>query len=116
MATKTQIAERVLQKLMVLEHGETMDTGDQSIVEAAYDSAYALLENDKLVTWGSGDNIPTGAELPVIDYVANRVKGAFQIPPDVRAQLPGEALVAERDLFALTQADYVPDETPAQYY
>lgn len=116
MATKAKIAERVLQKLMVLEHGETMDTGDQGIVEDAYDSAYALLDHNQLVTWGSGDDIPVAAELPIIDYVADRVKGAFVVPPDIRANLPAERVFAERDLAALKEGDYVPDITPGEYY
>ena len=95
MATKAQIAERVLQKLMVLEHGETMDSGDQAIVEAAYDSSFAILDSLNLVSWGSGDDIPTEAELPIIGYVADKIKGAFQIPLDVRQALPFESLQAE---------------------
>lgn len=116
MATKAQISERVLQKLMVLEHGETIDSGDKSIVESAYDSAYGLLDHDRLVTWGSGDDIPVAAEIPIIDYVANQVKGAFSVPADIRATLPAEALIAERKLASLTQGDYVPDTVPAEYF
>ena len=116
MATKAQIAQRVLQKLTVLEHGEDMDSGDKSIVEEAYDSAYALLDNDNLVTWGNTDDIPAAAELPIIDYIADRVKEAFVVPADIRSVLPFLAMQAEKDLFALTQGEYVPDETPADYY
>ena len=116
MATKAQIAERVLQKLMVLEHGETMDTGDQLIVEQAYDGAYALLDADTLVTWGDLDDIPVGAELPIIDYVANSIKSAFSVPHDVRQLLPFEAANAERSLALLAASDYVPDVTEAVYY
>ena len=116
MATKAQIAERVLHKLMVLEHGETMDTGDQLIVENAYDSSWALLDADSLVTWGSTDDKPTGAELPIIDYVADKIKGAFSVPIDIRQTLPQEAFNAERSLSVLIAADYVSDVTEAEYF
>ena len=116
MATKAKIAERVLQKLTVLEHGETMDTGDQAIVEEAYDSSLAILDSLNLVSWGSSDDIPTQAELPIIDYVADKVKGAFQIPQDVRQSLPFEAQQAENTLAFLVTPDYIPDTTQADYY
>jgi len=101
---------------MVLEHGETMDSGDQAIVESAYDSSYGLLDSQTLVTWGSGDDIPVEAELPVIDFVADKVKGAFQIPLDVRQLLPLESLKAEQDLAVLAAPDYVSDTVTAEYF
>lgn len=110
------MAVRVLQKLMVLEHGETIDPGDSAIVESAYDSSYALLEVQKLTSWGSTDDIPTGAELPIINYVSEQIKGAFQVPADVRQLLPYDALKAEIDLAILVGGDYVPDDTPADYF
>ena len=116
MATKSQIAERVLQKLMVLEHGETMDTGDQTIVETAYDSSFAILDSLNLVSWGSGDSIPVEAELPIIDYVADKIKSAFQIPLDVRQLLPFESQQAETTLAFLVTPDYIPDATESDYF
>lgn len=116
MATKAQIASRVLQKLMVLEHGETMDSGDQTIVEAAYDAAYGLLSASRLTTWGSADNIPVAAELPIINYVAEQVKGAFVVPQVLIQTLPFEAEKALSDLAILIAPDYVSDDIPAEYY
>jgi len=116
MATKAEIAVRVLQRLMVLENGESIDPADQLIIEQAYDSAYGLLEHDNLVTWGSTDDIPVSAELPIIDYVANRAMGSFTVRQDISIKMPQEALQAVRDLFSLTQGDYVPDATYSQAY
>ncbi len=116
MATKQQIATRVLQKLMVLENGETIDTDDEALIIESYDSSYALLEFDNLVTWGSGDDIPIQAELSVIDYVANRVMGSFTVRPDISQKLPTESKIAERDLFSLTVSPYVPDVTHSDAY
>jgi len=114
--TKQEMASRVLQKLKVLENGEDIDPNDESIIVSAYDAAYALLTINKLVTWGSEDEIPLQAELPIIDYVANRIKLSFSTPIDVSQSLPFEAAQAEKDLFSITQADYVPDVVPALYY
>lgn len=114
--TKLELAERVLQKLMVLEHQEVMDSGDSTIVTDAYDSAYSLLEANKLTTWGMNDDIPESAALSMIDYVANRVKYAFSVPADIRQVLPFDAAQAEIDLASLLFDDYVTDVTSAEYY
>ncbi len=116
MATKQQIATRVLQKLVVLENQEVIDPLDEALIIESYDSAYALLEFDGLVTWGSGDDIPIQAELSIIDYVAHRVMGSFTVRPDISQKLPTEAKIAERDLCSLTISPYVPDVTPSNAY
>lgn len=116
MATKAQIAVRVLQKLKVLENGETINTEDQTIVEDAYDASYALLDAQELTSWGSAEDIPTGAELPVIDYVANECKEAFSVPADLLARLPYQAEQSLGKLAILLAPTYVSDEIPADYF
>lgn len=77
MATKAQLAVKVLQKLGVLAAGDTADSNDQTLVEEAYDSAYQYLRSLHLVSWGSSDDIPTYAVLPVRNYVASTIANDF---------------------------------------
>jgi hypothetical protein len=80
MATKTELATKVLRKLMVISAVQSGNSNDLQIVEDAYDSVYEELRSRHLVDWGSGEDIPTWAVLHVRDIVSNRVANDFERP------------------------------------
>lgn len=77
MATKAELRNKVLQKLGVIGAGDTPETSDQTLVEEAYDSAYAYLRSLHIVSWGSGGDIPTWAVNPIKNYVASQVANEY---------------------------------------
>ena len=115
MATKNELAIKVLQKLGVAEAGETPSTDDTGIVEDKYDSRYKVLAAKDLVSWGSGDDIPTEAVEPVTSIVANDCLSEFIIPQDKQGIIARDANQGLIDLLTLEYVDYVPEE-PENYY
>jgi len=111
MATKTEIGIKVLEKLGAISAGETPDTVDQDVVDDAYDSSYGYLRTKHAVSWGSGDDIPTEAVLPVVAFVSNRIANTFGVPRDF-----GEESQAVSELLALVSVDYSGEPPPAEYF
>ena len=114
--TKAQVAEKVLQKLGVLESGETVDTDDQAIVTDKYDSWYQVLAADDKVTWGSGDDIPTEAVASVVSIIANDCLTEFIIPQDKQILIARDSQTGMDNLKKLDYVDYVPEEQEHHYY
>ena len=114
--TKAEIAEKGLQKLGVLESGETVDSADQTIVEDVYDSTYKILAAQDLVSWGSGDDIPTEAVNPIVFIVAENCLTEFIIPQDKQMLVIRGAEKAMGQLKMLEFVDYVPDEEGHYYF
>ena len=114
--TKAEIAEKVLQKLGVLESGEAVDSDDQTIVEDKYDSWYAVLAADDKVSWGSGDDIPNAAAASVVSIIANDCLTEFAIPQDKQMIIARDANIAMDNLKKLEYVDYVPCETEHYYF
>jgi len=111
MATKAELATKVLQKLGIVAQGQSPDSADSVIVEDAYDSAYYYLRACHLVTWGGADEIPDGAVLPVRDFVASRVAEEFG-----KSRTYDSERLAKHDLAALIAADNDGQATQTNYY
>ena len=115
MATKNEIAVKVLQKLYQLEAGGTALTADTDLIEDVYDSVYAALKAEDLVSWGSGDDIPTAAVIPIVGLVALECKEEFNAPAvTVQSLMANEERYKDK-LKALEYNYYVPD-TKFEYY
>lgn len=110
MATKAEIATKVAQALKVLETGATIDSDDSTIIQAKYDSRYKVLAAIDLVSWGSGDDIPTEAETPIVYLVAQDCLTEFHVPMDTVQLILAGASRAIMDLKNIEYVDYVPDE------
>jgi len=115
MATKTEIATKVLQKLTVLEADETPSTEDLTLVESKYDSVYPLLKSEDLVNWGSGEDIPTQAVIPVVGLVARECIEEFTVLQQIMQSLMINEGRYKRQLKALEYNYYVP-LTDFEYY
>ena len=114
--TKAQIAEKVLQKLGILESGETVDSDDQDIVTDKYDSIYGVLAADDKVSWGSGDDIPTEAVTSIVSIVANDCLSEFIVSQDKQMIVERDYNRAMANLRKLDYVDYVPEETEPHYF
>jgi hypothetical protein len=115
MPTKTQIATKVLQKLTVLEADETADSNDLSLVEGKYDAIYPLLAARDSVSWGSTDDIPVEAEIPVVGLVARECIEEFTVP-----QIVAQSLIINEDRYhnqlRMIEYQYYRPETTQEYY
>jgi hypothetical protein len=112
MATTAQLAEKVLQKLNVVESGETVDSADQTIVTDKYASIYELLAAEDLVSWGSGDDIPTEAVTSIVSIVAEDCITEFSVRGEAAMKVMADAQKGRDNLKKLEHVDYVPDEDP----
>ena len=112
MATTAQIAEKVLQKLNVVESGETVDSADQTIVTDKYASIYEVLAANDLVSWGSGDDIPTEAVTAVVSIVAEDCITEFSVRGDTAMKVMRDAEKGMMNLRALEHPVYVSDDEP----
>ena len=68
-ASKTQIGLLALQIMKVVDGDATPEANDTSIIESAYDSVYAMLNERHLVSWTITDDFPCCF---VFDIVVNR--------------------------------------------
>lgn len=116
MATKAELAQKVGEKLGVVESGETIDSNDSTIIQEKYDSLYYVMKADDLVSWGSGDDIPTAAVTSVVSIVANDCFSEFIIPQDKQMAISRDAIDAKGNLRMLENIDYVPEELEPHYY
>jgi hypothetical protein len=82
MATKAELAIKVVQHLGLLQAGQLINSNDSTLVQDAYDSVYLLLQDNHSVDWGPDDDIPQEFELDVRDIVAFRVAKTFGVTPD----------------------------------
>ena len=87
MATKQDIRNQVLRRLKVLPAGQTADSEDASIVETAYDNLHALLTEREVINWGSSDDIPSEAVLPIVSLVADAVADEFLTKNDEQRRI-----------------------------
>lgn len=117
MATKSELATKILQKLTVLEADQTEADApnDSTLVQAKYDSVYEALAAEDLVNWGSGDNIPTAAVIPVVGLVARECIEEFTVPMVIAQMLILDEDRYKNMLKRLEYNYYVPD-SEAEYY
>jgi hypothetical protein len=77
--TPSQVRTAALQELRVLAAGEAIDPDDDALVRARYESLYATLLSEDLVTWGLSEDIPDGADIPVSWMLAYACAAPFGI-------------------------------------
>lgn len=114
--TKSEVAQKVLEKLYVVESGVSGDSADITIVEDKYDSWYYVMSAKNQVSWGSGDSIPTEAVDSVVSIVANACLTEFAVPPNVQQIVMRDAMIGEDNLKILEHQEYVPDEPDNHCY
>jgi len=113
--TKTQLIKKVLQKLKVLEMGETPDSDQTATVGDEYDAAYQELKNDEVVTWTAAGEIPTLQATQMVIFVASRLVDEFSVP-ELRAQrLIQQGSIAQDRLYELNSVPYESTEEPVSY-
>lgn len=115
MATKAEIATKVLQKLTVLDADETATTADSTLVQEKYDAIYPLLHALDLISWGSGADIPTEAVIPIVGLVARECIEEFSVPDKISISLINNEERYKDQLKTLEYEYYVP-ESEAVYY
>lgn len=81
MATKRDLAIRLLQKLEVVGDGQTASDSDIEIAERALDGVQALLLAEKKLKW-TWDSIPAYAEFPYVFMGAFLCAADFGKPND----------------------------------
>ncbi len=109
-ATKAQIATKVLQKLGKLAAGETIDTNDQTLVEAIIDEEHATLRLDGKAPWETSA-VPDYAVLPFVLVIAALAAPDFGVQPNLGLHAEGmKALGKQRASNPSNQP------TPAEYF
>lgn len=108
MATESEIAEKVLQKLGILQNGATANANDLAIVTGKYDSFYANLDTLNLVSWGSTDDIPEKHIIPVVGLLARECLEEFTVSPSVAQSIMRDEQRYMNQLKALEYQFYRP--------
>ena len=114
--TKSEIGLLALQALHVLEGDASADSNDTTIIEAAYDSVYAVLRTKHLVSWGSGDSVPEEAVDAVASLVALSRLGFFSVPAQAETDIRIKASEAEKVLTEVLANDIEKEVIPAEYF
>lgn len=115
MATKAEIATKVLQKLQVLKAGGTADPGDSTLVQDKYDTVYQLLHADDLVSWASTEDIPVEAVTAIVGLVARECLEEFVVPP-LTAQFLIQGEQRYKDQLRMLEYQYYVPTTNAEYF
>ncbi len=84
MATKAELATKVMQELGRLQAGQTINSDDSTLIQDAYDSMYLMLRDDHSVNWGPDEDIPQQFEIPITALLSNQppICKAFGVPVD----------------------------------
>lgn len=95
MATKAELATKVMQYLKRLQAGQTINSDDSTLIQDAYDSLYLILRDNHSVNWGSDDDIPQEFELPIVMILGNQgpICKAFGVPVDMTDLTLGERML-----------------------
>ena len=108
MATKNEIATKVLQKLGVIHADSTADNDDLSLITGKYDSFYANLKAQDLVSWGSGDDIPETHVIPIVGLLSRECLEDFTASPMIAQMLIMDEERYMNQLKTLEYQYYVP--------
>ena len=115
-ASKADIGLLALQSMKVVEGDATPETNDTTVIEAAYDSVYAMLNEKHLVSWPSSGNVPDELINPVTMLVAASRLTLFSPPLDVVQMIVTQAASAVEDITEMVVLDYVPDPIPSENF
>lgn len=110
MATKRDLAKRLLQELGVVGDGQVASDSDIEIAEQKLDAVHARLLALKKLRW-TWDSIPAFAEEPYVlmgAYLAARIFGAV---PDPALWQSGTALLDQANMAPISDAP-----TSAEYF
>ncbi len=87
----TDLPQRVLQRLSVIEIGGSVEADHSALVSSAYQEVYYGLVDEGLIEWSDSEAIPDKRALAMIALTADQVKFDFQVPPDVRQEVGAQA-------------------------
>lgn len=126
MATQAEIRTKALQKLKVFSPGVPIPVSDSTIVDEAYDNLYSSLLEEEAVWWGSGDDVPTEAVLPIVsiltaeiadDFLGNGQEHRYQrLQLEAYGPDQGERVSAISRLRKMAKTSYVPAQTVSVDY
>ncbi|MBT8448597.1 MAG: hypothetical protein KJO69_02850 [Gammaproteobacteria bacterium] len=116
MATRTEIATKVLQKLGILQDGATASANDITVVNDKYDSLYAILKANDLVSWGSAEDIPDTHIIPIVGLLARECLEEFTATPTVAGLIIGDEQRYIDKLREFEYQYYIPNEDEGHYY
>ncbi|MEE8208711.1 MAG: hypothetical protein V3T88_07170 [Nitrosomonadaceae bacterium] len=112
-ATKTQIGLLALQSMKVVDGDATPDTNDTTVIEAAYDTVYAMLNARHLVSWAITGSVPDKFINPVVALTAASRMTLFTVPQDVQVIIAAQAGAAVQTMSEMQALDYVPVPIPS---
>jgi hypothetical protein len=114
--TLAELKEKALKKLRVLSPSQSAPAYANTIVGDAYDSVYEQLKTEKLIYWGSSDDIPDDLAYQIIALVIFNSADEFHVPEPRLARLERQSLIAMKDIRRKTTPDYVPTTASPDYY
>jgi len=113
--TKTKLIKKILQKLKVLESGESPDSEQTATVSEMYDTVYQELKSDELVTWTAAGDIPEKQASQMIIFMASRLVDEFSVPEQRASRLIIQGDIAYDRLYELNSVPYVSTSEPVSY-
>ena len=113
--TKTKLIKKILQKLKVLESGESPDSDQTSTVNEMYDLVYQELKSDEVVTWTESGEVPEKQAGQMIILMASRLVDEFSVPEPRASRLVLQGDIAHDRLYSLNSVPYVPTTDAVSY-
>jgi hypothetical protein len=114
--TLTDLKAKVLKKLRVLAPSQTAPAYADEIVGDAYTAVYEQLKTEKLIYWGSSDDIPDDLAFQIISLVIFNCADDFHVPEPRLARLERQSMVSMKDIRRKTALDYVATTAEVDYY
>ena len=116
MATKSQVRNKALKKIRVLEEGETPTNEVIADVESTYDDLHAYLGTENATTWDIDEEIPDEATRYVVTMLAFDIADDFGVDEIRYGRLKAERDLALAQLIELASSNYVSRTVAADYF
>lgn len=121
--TLQELYEKTLQRLGVIQAGESAAPEDTATVRDRYVGLYSLLNGLELTTWAQTADVPDQFEVPLVAMLAAHCAHEFQVQEPRYTQLLSEGGVslpqiswAERQMRQLVAKKYVPTRAQSEYF
>ena len=115
MATTANLRNSILERLGVLEQGETASSDDAELVDTFIDRYHETLIHTGIVNWKTSA-IPDEAAVPLIQSLSKELLAEFTVDMETATQIKEDAADARGILLTLRASGSTGQPVEAKYY
>lgn len=91
MATKAEVRQRVGEDLSLIPVGGTLESQDQTRIDATFDEVYARLKQQGLAVWASTADVPAEVVPYYVQMMLQKLTLTYSVPAERYQRIQGEA-------------------------